>query len=140
MPDLSMLEIPSFGVILDLLVIIAVAGLWSAWWRNLNRLQKTEQLLAESIEQLEQASSQLQAATEHIRRSEQDKRIEGQARTRRPARKVAAPAADSSSETVLARTLRLQRQGKTDEEIAESLSIPISQVRLMLTMHAARAN
>jgi exonuclease VII large subunit len=140
MPELSMLEIPPYGIILDVLIIMAVAGLWMAWWRNLNRLQKTERLLADSIQQLEQASTRLKQAMDHILAFEKEKRAEEEIRTKNPPRKRRAPTAGSSSDTVLSRTLRLQRQGKSDNEIADNLSIPVNQVRLMLKMHATRTS
>lgn len=138
MPDLSMAAIPPFGMILDVLVIAAVIGLWLAWWRNLNRLHKTEQLLVESIQQLEQASSQLQQATDHIRAIEKKK--DSAARTKKPVRSNPAPAGEPGGNTVLTRTLRLQRQGKSDQQIADILNIPIIQVRLMLKMHTVSAD
>lgn len=140
MPDLIALENLPYGIILDVLIIIVVAGLWLAWWRNLNRLQKTEHLLAASIQQLEQASSRLKQAMDHIRAFEQEKRSEEEIRTKNPPSMRHAPSAGPSTDTVLARTLRLQREGKSDKEIADNLSIPINQVRLMLKMHATRAN
>ena len=140
MPELSMLETPPYGIILDVLIIIVVAGLWMAWWRNLNRLQKTERLLAESILQLEQASARLKQAMDHILAFEKEKCAEDEVRTKNPPRKKRAPTADPSADTVLSRTLRLQREGKSDKEIAKNLSIPINQVRLMLKMHTTRAS
>lgn len=133
-------EIPPYSIILDVLIIIVVAGLWMAWWRNLNRLQKTERLLAESILQLEQASARLQQAMDHILAVEKEQRAGDEIRTKNPPRKRRAPTADPSADTVLAHTLRLQREGKSDTDIAKNLSIPINQVRLMLKMHATRAS
>jgi len=140
MPDLSMLEIPPYGIILDVLMIMAVASLWMVWWRNLNRLQKTERLLADSIQQLEQASTQLKQATDHILAFEKEKHAEDEIRTKNPPRKRRAPTVGPSADTVLSRTLRLQREGKSDKEISDNLSIPVNQVRLMLKMHATRAS
>jgi hypothetical protein len=140
MPELFMPESPPYGIILDVLIIIVIAGLWMAWWRNLNRLQKTERLLADSIQQLEQASVQLKQAMDHIRAFEKEKRAGEEIRTKNPPRKRPAPTENPSTDTVLAHTLRLQREGKSDEEIANSLSIPINQVRLMLKMHTTRAS
>lgn len=139
MSELFILESPLYGIILNVLIIIAIAGLWMTWWHNLNRLQKTERLLAESIQQLEQASSQLKQATDHIRSFELKKRAGEEIRTKNPPRKRPAPTAGASADTVLTHTLRLQREGKSGEEIADSLNIPIKQVRLMLRMHATRA-
>jgi len=141
MPDLSIAELPSFGVLIDALVILAITGLWLAWWRNLNRLHKTEILLAESIRQLDQASYQLKQALDHIRALEKQERSgKEKQEAAKPVRKQAALDAEPSDNLVLVRTLHLQRQGKSDEEIAGSLSIPINQVRLMLKMHTTRAN
>jgi hypothetical protein len=140
MPELPMLEIPPYGIILDVLIILVIAGLWMTWWQNLNRLQKTERLLAESIQQLEQASTQLKQATDHIRAFEKEQHAEEKIRTKNPPRKRPVPTASPSTDTVLTRTLRLQRKGKSDEEIADTLSIPINQVRLMLKMHTTRAS
>jgi hypothetical protein len=140
MPELFMSDSPPYGIILDVLIIIVIAGLWMAWWRNLNRLQKTERLLADSIQQLEQASTQLKQAMDHIRAFEEEKRAGEEIRTKDPPRKRPTPTATASADTVLARTLRLQREGKSDKEIAGSLSIPINQVRLMLKMHTTRAS
>lgn len=139
MPELFMSGIPPYSIILDVLIIIAVAGLWMVWWRNLNRLQKTERLLADSIQQLEQASMQLKQTMDHIRVFE-EKSAGEEVRTKNPPRKRPVPIATASADIVLARTLRLQVEGKSDEEIADSLSIPINQVRLMLKMHSTRAS
>lgn len=150
MPETLIPEGLSFGMILDLLIVIAVVGLWLAWWRNLNRLKSTERLLAESIQELEQASSQLKLAMEHIRASEQEK-VEKERREKMRAKRAAEAAAQQASalkdtttasaaspadDTVLVRTLLLQREGKSEEEIADTLKVPIDQVRLMLKMHS----
>ena len=127
-----------YGVMLDLLIIVAVAGLWMAWWRNLNRLKKTECLLAGSIQQLDQATAQLKQAMDHIRAFEKERRVEERPRKKNASGKRPLPAENLSDDTVLVRTLLLQRKGKSDEEIADSLSIPINQVRLMLKMHSTR--
>jgi len=139
MPEPIIAQSFSFSAITDMLVIIAVAGLWIVWWRNLNRLHKTECLLADSIRQLDQASSQLQQAMDHIRALENKKRIAEESRIKNPPGPRPAPAANPSADTILVRTLRLQREGKPDEEIAGSLGIPVNQVRLMLKMHTAKA-
>jgi len=140
MPDLITLENLPYGIILDILIIIVVAGLWMAWWRNLNRLQKTERLLAESILQLEQASTQLRQAMDHILAFEKEKSDREKIRTKNPPRKQRASNATPPADSVLSRTLHLQREGKSDKEIAENLSIPLTQVRLMLKMHTTRAS
>ncbi|ATX82940.1 hypothetical protein Ga0123462_2105 [Mariprofundus ferrinatatus] len=129
-----------YGMLLDLLLITAVAGLWLAWWRNLNRLKKTESLLVESIQQLDHASSQLQQAMAHIREFEKEKRSEKEVRSNRQPRSIPTPTANQSGDTLLVRTLLLQREGKSDEDIAGSLNIPIDQVRLMLKMHSTRGS
>ncbi len=140
MPELFMSDSPPYGIILDMLIIITVAGLWIVWWRNLNRLQKTERLLAESIQQLEQASTQLKQAMDHIRAFEKEKRAGEEIRTKNSPRKQPAQTVTASADTVLTLTLRLQHEGKSDAEIADSLNIPINQVRLMLKMHTTRAD
>ena len=132
-------ELPPYGLILDIFLILAIGGLWLVWWRNLNRLHKTEGLLAESIQQLDLATAQLQQAMEHIRalekqdKSTQNRRPSATRRTQQTA--SSAP----SNDTVLARTLRLERQGRSAEEIADTLNIPVSQVRLMLKVHTAKS-
>ena len=140
MPDLITLENLPYGIILDILIIIVVAGLWMAWWRNLNRLQKTERLLAESILQLDQASAQLKQTMDHVLAFEKEKRDGEEVRTKNPPRKQRAPKAAQPVDSVLSRTLQLQREGKSDKEIAKNLSIPLTQVRLMLKMHTAKAS
>ena len=130
-------ELPPYGLILDILLVLAVAGLWLVWWRNLNRLHKTERLLAESIEQLETASSQLQQALQHIRAFEKERQATAERRPR-PAVKIQTAAAEPTEDAILARTLRLERQGKSAEEIADILNVPTTQVRLMLKVHAPR--
>jgi len=129
-------ELPPFSLLLDILLLLAVAGLWLAWWRNLNRLHKTELLLAESIQQLETASSQLQQAMAHIQAFEQQRQSMPERRPRPAVKKQAA--AEPAEKADLARTLRLERQGRSAEEIAEILNLPITQVRLMLKVHAPK--
>ena len=130
-------ELPSVGLLLDLLLILAVAGLWLAWWRNLNRLRRTEQLLCESIQQLDQASSELQQAATYIRAFEKRQQKVPAGRPR-PAVKKQTVADEPAEEAALARTLRLKQQGKSAEEIADILNLPITQVRLMLKVHGAK--
>ena len=132
MPDMILPDALPYGIVFDVLLIIAVAGLWIVWWRNLNSLHKTKLLLADSIRQLEEASTQLKQAMEHIRALEKEKRPE------HPSEKHHIPDADTSAETILMRTLRLHRDGVSDEEIAGSLNIPINQVHLILKMHTAK--
>lgn len=128
MPEMILPDSLPYGIVFDALLIIAVAGLWIVWWRNLNSLHKTKLLLAASIRQLEEASAQLKQSMEHIRTLEKEKRPEN----------PHTPDADSSAETILMRTLRLHRDGESDEKIAKSLNIPINQVHLILKMHTAK--
>jgi len=129
-----------YSMVFDILVIIAIAGLWITWWRNLNRLHNTELLLASSIRQLEEASTQLKQSMEHIRALERKKYAGEEKLPESLSGKFHSADESASAETVFTQTLCLHRGGMSDEDIAKNLGIPITQVRLILKMHAAKVN
>jgi hypothetical protein len=123
-----------------MLIIIAIVGLWISWWRNLNRFHNTELLLAKSIQQLEEASTQLKQSMEHIQALEK-KKYAGEGKLPENLSGKFHPANESASaEITLTQTLCLHRGGMSDEDIANNIGIPINQVRLILKMHAAKVN
>jgi len=57
-----------FGMLFNLLIIIAVGGLWLMWARNMKRQKNVESILAATSGQLEEASRHLESALQEIKR------------------------------------------------------------------------
>jgi len=146
------------GLIIDLILIVSVFGLWLTWYRNGKRQQKMEQLLMDTAQQLEEATMHLSLATSAIEQlKQQEKPIQKKPHEReRPAiptsyasaqkqvepqsiqhQTVSPQALPPQSSTQATMILRMQREGESEESIADRLNIPLAQVKLMLKLHAA---
>lgn len=138
---------------IDVALLIAVLGLWLTWYRNGKRQMKMEQLLIGTAQQLEEASMHLSLATnaiEKIKLQEQEslsnpsellkkKVVKQQAPVISPEPPVQQnfPPQNSTQATMI---LRMQREGESEESIADRLGLPLAQVKLMLKLHAASKN
>ena len=144
---------PWLSLLIDVTLIIGVFFLWLTWYRNGRRQQKLEQLLANTAQQLDEATSHLNQATEIISRvqqQEEDRLADQTADAGKPEpRMVAAPAREKpvtkqatenktppENSTQATMILRMKREGESPEAIAERLDIPLAQVKLVLKMYA----
>jgi len=153
------------GLIIDVTLIIGVFCLWFIWYRNGKRQQKLEQLLLDTAQQLEEATMHLSLATSAIEQVQQQAKsaqapVPSQFSNQAPAQAVMQepaprmpitpppaqgvsaqrlppqnlPPQNSTQATMI---LRMQREGESEESIADRLDIPLAQVKLMLKLHAA---
>jgi len=144
------------GLIIDVTLIISVFCLWLTWYRNGKRQQKLEQLLLDTAQQLEEATMHLSLATstiEQLQQQDEPPQTLAQASPvpqtiiEKPASRmpVSSPPHQVVSEqrmppqnsTQATMILRMQREGESEESIADRLDIPLAQVKLMLKLHAA---
>jgi DNA-directed RNA polymerase specialized sigma24 family protein len=120
----------------DLVILAALGGLWILWWRTSRKQRAIEGLLAEAAQQIDRASLSLNEALQHIERIKQ---AESPAPRRRAARLEAEmPAPRQTAEPQspqIAQLLRMHREGRSAEDIAEALKLPSAQVRLLLKLH-----
>lgn len=124
-------------MILDGLIIVAVIGLWFAWWGNAKRQKRIEQLLKESARQLLEASDHLESALRHI--SNARKPSTDNAGTQLAERMVHQEPFEMENAQI-ARILRMEREGKSEEEIANELNVPLGQVRLAIKIHSRQSS
>ncbi len=138
------------GLIIDVTLLVGLFCLWLIWYRNSKRQMKMEQLLIGTAQQLEEASMHLSLATnaiEQLKQQEQtstakpaepvkQKRAEYQApaKAEELTQQHYLPPQNSTQATMI---LRMQREGESEEAIADRLDIPLAQVKLMLKLHAA---
>lgn len=135
----------------DLVMLVALGGLWAMWWKTSRKQRAIEGLLAEAAQEIDRASLSLNEALLHIERikREQAEAPKPKAASRRksvpaepdepvepepPAPKPKPASAQNSQVTQL---LRMHREGLSEEEIATALSLPTAQVRLLLKLHGA---
>ena len=141
------------GLMIDVMLIAGVFCLWLIWYRNGKRQKNMEQLLMATAQQLEEATMHLSQATyaiEQLKQQEQEapakpfKAAEPAMRhsqsepspvtSNQVASAQSLPPQNSTQATMI---LRMQREGESEEGIADRLDIPLAQVRLMLKLHAA---
>ncbi|OIO68429.1 MAG: hypothetical protein COW19_03800 [Zetaproteobacteria bacterium CG12_big_fil_rev_8_21_14_0_65_55_1124] len=123
-------------MLLNGIMLVAVAGLWFMWWLNAKRQRLVESMLADSARQLHEATLHLQQAMELINKSTDRAKPQQHKTTANHAQK--APAAQE--ETQIAQMLNMQGEGKPVEDISRRLGLPLNQVKLMLKLHANRAS
>ncbi len=154
------------GLIIDGALIVGVFCLWLTWYRNGKRQQKLEELLIDTAQQLEEATKHLSLATsaiEQLQEQEKSNQTKAPVVTRTATQELAttppsayqalphqpAPAHQIPAQALLPQSLppqnstqatmilRMQREGESEESIADRLDIPLAQVKLMLKLHAA---
>ncbi len=137
------------SLIIDIALLIGVFCLWFIWYRNGKRQQHMEQLLMETAQQLEEASMHLSIATSAIEQIKQQENSPPQTtRSPEPIRpkraapvismeRSSAPTVPPENSTQATMILRMQREGESEEAIADRLDLPLAQVKLMLKLHTA---
>jgi len=145
-----------FGLLIDIALMAGIFCLWLIWYRNGKRQQHMEQLLIGTAQQLEEASMHLSQATYAIEQlKEREEKVQSKSvdvadaaiqRGRREQSSAAIPPSNQplmsqglppQNSTQATMILRMQREGESEEGIADRLDIPLAQVRLMLKLHAA---
>ncbi|MDX8389997.1 MAG: hypothetical protein R8M38_05845 [Mariprofundaceae bacterium] len=127
-------------LVFDLLLMASMAALWWLWWKSANRQKQVEKLLLSATQQLDEATNNLQKAYALMPRNEAQKPkhpvVKKEAPTPQPTKKYAKDTdQDATDGDQLNKILRLRREGSTPETIAEQLTLPIAQVRLLLKLH-----
>lgn len=138
MPDFTAIGMNLPSVLFNALLLLAIVGLWTMWWRNLKHQRHIELLLSKSIQQLEEASNQLEQTMVHIRKSQN---IDTDARHPSPgytSRISTCKSKRSDSDPLFHRILEMQSNGLSVEEIAAKVDLPLEQIRLMLKLRTAR--
>lgn len=142
-----------FGLIIDVALLVAVFGLWLTWYRNGKRQMKMEQLLVGTAQQLEEATMHLSLATDALEKIKQQEKTPVSTPPeplKKKTVKQQAPVISSEhliqqhlppqNSTQATMILRMQREGESEESIADRLNLPLAQVKLMLKLHAASKN
>jgi len=137
------------SLFIDIGLIAGLIALWLIWFRNGQRQQRLEQLLAETARQLDEATLHLQQATRIIEQLKQreDQTRETTAAPKEPNIKRAVqkprateeaklPPENSSQATMV---LRMHREGEEPESIADRLDIPLAQVKLLLKLYDSKS-
>ncbi len=135
----------------DLVMLVALGGLWAMWWKTSRKQRAIEGLLAEAAQEIDRASLSLNEALLHIERIKREQATD--AKPRPAPRPEAAPAAPIAPEpepkpeayqnaqngqnSQTTQLLRMHREGQSEAEIASALSLPSAQVRLLLKLHGA---
>ena len=135
----------------DLVMLVALGGLWAMWWKTSRKQRAIEGLLAEAAQEIDRASLSLNEALLHIERIKREQAAD--ARSKPVPRPEAAPAAPRAPEpepkpeaspntqppqnSQTTQLLRMHREGQGEAEIASALSLPTAQVRLLLKLHGA---
>jgi len=152
-----------YAVLFDMLIIIAIGGLWLMWARNLSRQKNVEIMLATTSNQLEEASRHLESALKEIQQLQQNtphsplktdkdanslpedysdiektaSRFTGNNHDKTDTVTITTPApADHDSE--VQKILRMHRLGKQAEQIASQLDLPLARVKLLLHLNEQR--
>lgn len=127
----------------DIVMLVAIMGMWLLWWRISRKQRAVETMLLEAAQELEVATSRLDEALEYIRRLKQAMIAAPQAEQyeskvsleeKRPTEETSRYEPPSGQITQM---LRMRREGKDIDAIAESLNLPKAQVKLLLKLHAA---
>ena len=138
----------------DLVMLVALGGLWAMWWKTSRKQRAIEGLLAEAAQEIDRASLSLNEALLHIERIKREaiaapKAKPAARRTPEPEPEwvepepVAPPMAppkpkpETAQNSQITQLLRMHREGQSEEAIASALSLPTAQVRLLLKLHGA---
>jgi len=152
-----------YAVLFDMLIIIAIGGLWLMWARNLSRQKNVEIMLSTTSNQLEEASRHLESALKEIQQLQQsnsssplktDKNASDLPADYSEIEKTAAQftehnvgkpdtvtittAAPADSNSEVQKILRMHGLGKPAEHIATQLDLPLARVKLLLHLNEQR--
>jgi len=146
MTMMSMMELIAtperLNLAFDLVILLALAGLWGLWWRTSRKQRAIEGLLVEAAQEIDSASLSLNEAMQHIERFKQSE-------SRAPAPKPRAARHDSDAQMSSAepaatplgpqitQLLRMHREGQSEEMIANALGLPSAQVKLLVKLHGS---
>lgn len=124
----------------DLVILLALAGLWSLWWRTGRKQRAIEGLLVETAQEIDRASLSLYEAMQHIERLKQSESRASAPKRRQPRHdsddqmSSAKPAATPLGPQIT-QLLRMHREGQSEEAIANALGLPSAQVKLLIKLH-----
>jgi len=133
-----------YAVLFDMLIIIAIGGLWLMWARNLNRQKNVEIMLSTTSNQLEEASRHLESALKEIQQLQQNTlQPTLKSETLLSERNADIPdkatiSTPSGSNSDVQKILRMHRQGQQAEQIASQLDLPLARVKLLLHLNEQR--
>jgi len=130
----------SMGI--DIALIIAMLMLWMSWYRNGQRQQALEQLLAGTAAQLEEATRHLAEATESIQalkqQSERDDTAENppaRRRYRQSETSMDDSDTDTTADDIAAMTYGRKRPSATSSATVEPVPQHSTQATMILRMH-----
>lgn len=123
------------GMLFDAFLLVAVIGLWLLWWQTSRKQRAIETLLAQASNELATASESIKQALLHVQRLKQD--MPRQTTAEREDKPVTARTLEGLKAGQITRLLRMQREGKSVEAIAQELALPKAQVKLLLKLHNA---
>lgn len=127
----------------DLVILLALAGLWSLWWRTSRKQRAIEGLLVEAAQEIDRASFSLNEAMQHIERLKQSESRAPAPKRRTPRHdsndrvSSAKPAATTPLGPQITQLLRMHREGQSEEMIANTLGLPSAQVKLLVKLHGS---
>ncbi|MDQ6986519.1 MAG: hypothetical protein Q9M25_01795 [Mariprofundaceae bacterium] len=133
-----------YAVLFDMLIIIAIGGLWLMWARNLSRQKNVETMLSTTSNQLEEASRHLESALKEIQQLQQrnsDPTLKTEARLSKYNTDIPDIASSSSppdNDSDVQKILRMHRLGQQAEQIASQLDLPLARVKLLLHLNEQR--
>ncbi|PCI02894.1 MAG: hypothetical protein COB79_01555 [Zetaproteobacteria bacterium] len=149
------------NVVFNGVLVVAILGLWGMWFYQGRQRKKVESLLKQASADLQQATMLLDQVMTQMTNIERDKASQIIARsaqedkqatpkpsvTRRNHQQLKQPRAKVKPTTthapqevnLAAKIMRLKREGLDMQRIAQTLSLPIAQVRLMLLLQTAKA-
>ncbi len=124
-------------VALNAVIIIAIVLLWIMWWRNTRRQHHLNTMLVESSRQLTEASELLDQALSQIKDLKQRDTEHPPSPSRATAGRVTAR--QSHDEETLHHLIPdMERSGKSLEEIARALDLPLAHVKLLAKLYAEK--
>ncbi len=151
-----------FTTLFNVLIILAIGGLWLAWARNVKRQKAVETMLSTASEQLEEASHHLANALQEIKQLQRAKepqsndsdgdttytqdnaKIEHYRTSTKRSQddstsiKSASSPSPESSKSSVQEILQMHRMGQQAEQIAAQLDIPLARVQLLLRLNEQR--
>lgn len=130
------------NTVFDVVMLLAVMGMWLLWWRTSRKQRMIETMLLEAAKELETATARLGESFESIRRLKREidaSQAVSREEALEPPKKVSteAKSEQKSASGQITQMLRMRREGKDIDAIAESLNLPKAQVKLLLRLHAA---